>query len=148
MSSINWSRWYLKYNANEIMTNGVITAESMYISREKLSSYMMEHNFVFVRSEHPFMDLIRNLKIFSNVETSHCAKTGWHKVALGVCEFCADEFKKQMGAITIQRMFRTAAWRARIPPLENVKAFNQTAMASSLPSEIVCKIAEQCFLRH
>ena len=137
---INWTRWYLKNNATPLISHGLITPEtdmSTAVKGEQLRAHMLKYNYVFVFVDHPVMDIIKRLEITENLEQSNVDKTGWYKVAHVLFEFCMSETKKQLAIIRIQRFFRSVSWRNQMPSLKNVRAFEQTAMAASLPDHIV-----------
>ena len=149
---MNWTRWYSKNNATPLISHGLITPEtdmSTAVKGEQLRAHMLKYNYVFVFVDHPVMDLVKRLKIpmiTENLELSNVDQTGWYKVASVLFEFCMRETKKQLAIIRIQRFFRWASWRHQMPSLKNVKAFHQTAMAASLPDDIVGTIVVLYFI--
>lgn len=149
---INWTRWYSKNKETPVISHGVFTPESDMSNiekREQLREHLLKHKFVLVCAEHPVMDIIKRLDILGlnneQLEKSNMHQTGWYKVASNLFEFCMIETKKLLAIIKIQRCFRSASWRSQMPSLKNVKAFDKTTVAVSLPDDVVRKIVVQYF---
>lgn len=139
---------YRRYNASTITLEGVISPESMHLysisdtsKQEKIHAYIRNNKIVFVRDGHLVVDWLRGCGFANNMEASKI--DGWYKVGYSLFYICIQELRRWASAIKLQRVFRWAFWKARKPPLENVKAFQ----CSALPSDIVHMIVVECFAR-
>ena len=142
------TRWYCKYNAITIRGEGVVTPESdmsRVHRRELVHAHMLKNKYVYVIAGHPVMDLIMYARIVDNLEAFDVNQLGVYRVSNNVFEWCIDEIQKCLAIVRIQRWYRAASWRAQMPPMNSVKAFEQTAMGNALPNEIFRKIVVQYF---
>ena len=138
---------YRRYNASTITLEGVISPESMHLysisdaeKQEKIYDHIRKHKIVFVRDGHLVVDWLRD-RGFAESIAQCIAFDGWYKVGYSLFYICIQELRRWASAIKLQRFARWALWKARKPPLENVKAFQRSA------SDIVHMIVVECFKR-
>jgi len=138
---------YRRYNASTITLEGVISPESIHLysisdaeKQEKIYDHIRKHKIVFVRDGHLVVDWLRGCGFANSME----AIDGWYKVGYSLFYICIQELRRWASAIKLQRFARWALWKARKPPLENVKAFQ---CSCALPSDIVHMIVVECFKR-
>ena len=142
------TRWYREYNASTIMSDGVVTPESdlsRVHRRELVHAEMLKNKYVYVIAGHPVMDLIKYARIVDDIKAFDVAHLGLYRVSNNVFDWCINEIQKCLAIVRIQRWYRAASWRAQMPPMNSVKAFEQTAMGNALPNEIFRKIVVQYF---
>ena len=139
------------YNASTITLEGVISPESVHLFRisdaekqEKIHAYVRNNKIVFVRDGHMVMDWLRNCG-FAEIIKAYTPIEGWYKIDHAFFCICIREIRRWASAIRLQRFLRWALWKARKPPLENVKAFQHTTLAARLPGDVACLIAAACF---
>jgi len=142
---------YKDYNASMITLEGVISPESVHLyfisdaeKQEKVHAYVRNNNIVFVRDGHMVMDWLRKCG-FADSINAYTAIDGWYKIDHALYCICIREIRQWASVIKMQRFFRWAFWKARRPPLENVVAFQHTALGDTLPGDVVSLIAARCF---
>ncbi len=142
---------YKHYNASTITLEGVISPESVHLFRisdaakqEKIHAYIRNNKIVLVRDGHMVMDWLRNCG-FAEIIDANTPTDGWYRIDHALFCICILELRRWASVIRMQRFFRWAFWKARRPPLENVMAFQHTTLGDTLPGDVVCLIAAQCF---
>ena len=140
---------YRRYNASTITLEGVISPENIHMysisdaeKQEKIHAHIRNNKIVFVHNGHLVMDWLKD-RGFAERIAQYIAFDGWYKIDHSLFYICIQELRRWASAIKLQRVFRWAFWKARKPPLENVKAFQRSA----LPSDIVHMIVVECFAR-
>jgi hypothetical protein len=122
---MNWTKKYRDYNASTITFDGVISLEQY-------------EKFVFVSDRHLVVDLLKDC---GGLESIH----EWYQIDRRLFQLAICELNKWASVIRAQRFFKWCYWKTKKPSLENIKAFQNTYMASTLPREIIHKIVEVYF---
>ena len=135
-----------RYTAKTLCSYGVATPESYMHKenkREDVLEYMIKEKLVFVMAGHPVLDMIIDLGIVDNLDRFNVQNLGMYQVSNSVFNMCISELKKRLASVKIQRWY--ARVTTRMPALRNVKAFEQTTMAMSLPSDVFYAIVKELY---
>ena len=142
---------YRRYNASTITLEGVISPENIHMysisdaeKQEKIHIHIRNNKIVFVHNGHLVMDWLKD-RGFAERIAQYIAFDGWYKIDHSLFYMCIGELRRWASAIKLQRFARWALWKAGKPSLENVRAFQRTALASTLPSDIVALIVVLIF---
>jgi hypothetical protein len=141
---------YKDYNASTITLEGVISPESVHLysisdaeKQKKIYAHIRNNKIVFVRDGHMVIDLLKKCGFAGSINARNI--DGWYKIDHALYCICIREIRQWASVIRLQRFFRLACWKARKPPLQNVKTFQHTTLAAMLPGDVVCLIAAVCF---